>query len=64
MNGSKIEVRLAEKDIYGKRKFYPMNDVAKKICLIARTITMTEATIAIVRDMGYEVVTDRIAFED
>jgi hypothetical protein len=57
-------VKLQEREVYGILKYYPYNDLAKMFCKIARTTTMTEQTIALVREMGYEVVTDRQAFKE
>lgn len=64
MSVVKEVVRLEEKDVYGIRKYYPLNDIAKKFCLIAKTKTMTTETIKVIRDMGYDVVTDRVPFQE
>lgn len=57
-------VKLEERDIYGIRKFYPKNRLAEQFCLIARTKTMTQNTIDVLKDMGYQVVTDRVVFSE
>lgn len=57
-------VRLEEKDVYGVRKYYPLNEIAKNFCLIAKTKTMTPEAIKVILNMGYEVVTDRVRFQE
>lgn len=61
---SKEKVMLQEREIYGVLKFYPYNDLAHLICKISKTKTMTKATIDVIKQMGYEVVTDRAAFSE
>ena len=57
------KVMLREKEVYGILKYYPHNETAKLFCKIARQKTMTEQTIVLVRELGYQVVTDRTPFE-
>ena len=56
------KVMLREKEVYGILKYYPYNDTAKVLCKIARQKTMTTQTILLVRELGFEVVTDRMSF--
>ena len=49
------EIQLLVKDVYGKRKFYPLCDKAKVFASIAGTTTLTEATIKSIVQLGYDV---------
>lgn len=42
------------KEVYGERKFYPVNDIAQSIANIAGTKTLTVATILEAKKMGIE----------
>lgn len=57
------QVMLQEREVYGVLKFYPHNETARQFCAIAKTKTMTMETIGIIKQMGYEIVTDRTPFQ-
>ena len=57
-------VMLKERELYGVLKYYPHNDNGHLFCAIAKTKTLTKDAIKSIKALGYEVVTDRISFEE
>jgi hypothetical protein len=55
MNLENQEIQILVRDVYGKRKFYPLCDKAKVFASIAGTTTLTEETLAKIDDLGYTI---------
>ena len=55
-----ITVRITEK--YGVRRVYPVCDRAKIFASIAKDVTLTDATIKLIKQLGYEIVPTVISF--
>lgn len=54
-NSMNLEIQILVRDVYGKRKFYPLCDKAKVFASIAGTTTLTEETLAKIDDLGYTI---------
>ena len=50
-----MKLELTLKQHYGQNRFYPMNDVAKKICLLVGQPTLTEKQLGILKTLGFEI---------
>jgi|LauGreDrversion4_2_1035121.scaffolds.fasta_scaffold276891_2 hypothetical protein len=57
---NKITVRITEK--YGVRRVYPVCDRAKIFASIAKDVTLTDATMKLVKQLGYDIVPTEISF--
>ena len=55
-----ITVRITEK--YGVRRVYPVCDRAKIFASIAKDVTLTDLTIKLIKQLGYEIVPTVISF--
>ena len=49
----KIEVRI--KDVYGSQMIYPVCDAAKVFAHIAGTKTLTQQTLLLIKQLGYDI---------
>jgi hypothetical protein len=48
-----IEVRV--KDVYGNQMIYPVCDAAKVFAAIAGTKTLTQQTLLLIKQLGYDI---------
>ena len=48
-----IEVRV--KDVYGNQMIYPVCDAAKVFAAIAGTKTLTQPTLLLIKQLGYDI---------
>ena len=51
-------IEVTTRRVYGLAKIYPANQAAKLLAEIAGTATLTERTLSLAHQMGFEIVVD------
>lgn len=50
-----MHIEIEIKDVYGNKTFYPVCEKSKLFASIAGTITLTQGTLALIEQLGYDV---------
>lgn len=55
MSEQEINIEVLLKKVYGKELFYPKNDIAKAICYLLDSKTITKNQLILCKEFGWKV---------